>query len=78
MTGAVGVMSGYACRLDLPTEAAIVAALRTATTAAADDPGAYPAQLAVGVTADRITRVSAPPAGCIGPCCPRQAAVGHT
>jgi len=32
-TGATGVASAYACRLYVPTQAAIVAALRIATTA---------------------------------------------
>jgi hypothetical protein len=55
MTGATGVPAMYACRLDLPTETAVVAALRAVTH---HDAGVYPARLAVGVTSDRIAQVS--------------------
>jgi Alkylmercury lyase len=60
MTGANGVAEIHACRLDVPTQAAVTAALR----AAASSPGSpvdsddYPAQLAVGVTRDRLAEVS--------------------
>jgi hypothetical protein len=57
MTGEIGAARIHACRLDVPTAEAVTAALRTAR-AATVDPDAYPPQLAVGVTRDRITRVS--------------------
>jgi hypothetical protein len=60
MTGQVGVARVHACRLDVPTEAAVIAALRSAVEddrSGEDD--AYPAQLAVGVTSDRLAQVSA-------------------
>jgi Alkylmercury lyase len=57
MTGASGATAGYACRLDVPTTARITAALRWAASDPAS-PSAYPPQLAVGVTRDRIADVS--------------------
>lgn len=58
MTGQTSTPLVHACRLDVPTEQAVMAALRAAL-AAAVDPDAYPPQLAVGVSRDRIARVSA-------------------
>jgi hypothetical protein len=57
MTGATGATAAYACRLDVPTTARITAALRRAASARAF-PSAYPPQLAVGVTRDRLADVS--------------------
>jgi hypothetical protein len=57
MTGATGAAAAHACRLDVPTTARITAALRRPASNSAS-PSAYPPQLAVGVTRDRLADVS--------------------
>jgi hypothetical protein len=59
MTGQPVTAGTSACRLDLPTTAAVVTALRAATRPVElAETDAYPPQLAVGVTSDRLASVS--------------------
>jgi hypothetical protein len=60
MTGATGIPRVNACRLDVPTRAAVTAALHAAASAGPGprDSDWYPPQLAVGVTSERIALVS--------------------
>ncbi len=58
MSGIAGVPAMQACRLDWPTEAKLLAALRAAANSGSGTEDAYPAQLAVGVTSSRIAEVT--------------------
>lgn len=59
MTREAGTPQIHACRLDVPTTAAVIAALRAATSLPTiGDPDAHPAHLAVGVTRDRIADIT--------------------
>src|SRR5206468_2539203 len=58
MTGSEVMAGVSACRLDVPTAPRVLQALRQATAAPARQVEEYPAELAVGVTRDRMRALS--------------------